>query len=70
MLQLITCSASVLWMNNAQLRYPAAPLAMLLHGSEADDITATVTPLPTASVRIKHPIHVLPNAHPGLCLET
>lgn len=70
MLQLITCSASVLWMNNAQLRYPAAPLAILLHASEAADIAAIVARLPTASALIKHPIHVLPNAHPGLCLET
>lgn len=70
MLQLITCSASVLWMNNAQLRYPAASLAILLHGSEATDIAAIVARLPKASVLIKHPIHALPNAHPGLCLET
>lgn len=71
MLQLITCSASVLWMNNAQLRYPAAaPLAILLHASEAADIAALVARLPTASVLIKHPIHALPNAHPGLYLET
>jgi len=70
MLQLITCSASVLWMNNAQLRYPAAPLAILLHASEAPDIAAIVAGLPTASVLIKEPIHVLRNANPGLCLET
>lgn len=57
-------------MNNAQLRYPAAPLAVLLHASEAADIAAIVACLPTASVLIKHPIHALPNAHPGLCLET
>lgn len=55
-------------MNNAQLRYPAAPLAMLLHGSEAADITATAARLPKAPVLIKHPIHALPNAHSGLCL--
>lgn len=70
MLQLITCFASVLWMNNAQLRYPAAPLAILLHASEAADIAAIVARLPTASVLIKHPIHALPNVNPGLCLET
>lgn len=71
MLQLITCSASVLWMNNAQLCYPAAaPLAIPLHASEAADIAAFVARLPTASVLIKHPIHALPNAHPGLYRET
>lgn len=70
MLQLITCSASVLWMNNAQLRYPAAPPAILLHASEAADIAAIVARLPTAPALIKHPIHALPNAHPGLCRET
>lgn len=70
MLQLITCSASVLWMNNAQLRCPAAPLAILLHASEAADIAAIVARLPTASLLIKHPIHALPNANPGFCLET
>lgn len=60
MLQLITCSASVLWMNNAQLRYPAAPLAMLLHASEAADTAALVAHLPTASLLIKLPIHAFP----------
>lgn len=57
-------------MNNAQLRYPAALLAVLLHASEATDIAAIVACLPTASVLIKHPIHALPNANPGLGLET
>ena len=58
-------------MNNAQLRYPAAaPRAILLHASEATDIAAIAARLPTASMLIKHPIHALPNAHPGLCLET
>lgn len=57
-------------MNNAQLRYPAAPLAILLHASEAADIAPIVARLPTASVLIKHPIHALPNANPGLCLVT
>lgn len=58
-------------MNNAQLRYPtAASLSILLHASEAADIAAIVSCLPTASVLIKHPIHAVPNVHPGLCLET
>ncbi len=56
-------------MNNAQLRYPAAPLAILLHASEAADIAAIAARLPTASVLIKHPIHALLNSHPGLCLR-
>lgn len=47
--------ASVLWMNNAQLCYPAAPLAILLHDSEAPDIAAVVVGQPTASVLIKQP---------------
>uniref|UniRef100_A0A0S7EX57 PPUP7475 n=1 Tax=Poeciliopsis prolifica TaxID=188132 RepID=A0A0S7EX57_9TELE len=51
MLQLITCSASVLWMNNAQLRYPAAPRAILLHASEAPDATATAAGRPAKSLR-------------------
>lgn len=57
-------------MNNAQLRYPAASLAILLHTSEAADIAAIVARLPTAPVLIKHPIHGLPNANSGLCVET
>lgn len=57
-------------MNNAQLRYPAASLAILLHASEAADIAATAARLPTAPVLIKHPIHGLPNANSGLCVET
>ena len=57
-------------MNNAQLLYPAALLAIVLHASEATDIAAIVACLPTASALIKHPIHALPNANPGLCLET
>lgn len=69
MLQLITCSASVLWMNNAQLRYPAAPLAVLLHASEAADIAAVVARPPTASVLIKLPIRTFPYANPGLRLR-
>lgn len=70
MLQLITCSASALWMNNAQLRYPAAPLAILLHASEAPDIAAPAAGLPTASALIRQPIHALPNANSGSGLET
>lgn len=45
-------------------------LAVPLHASEAADIAALVARLPRASLLIKHPIHALPNAHPGLCLET
>lgn len=56
-------------MNNAQLRYPAAPLAILLHASEAADSAAIVACLPTAPALIKHPIHTLLNSYPGLCLE-
>lgn len=66
MLQLITCSASVLWTNNAQLRYPAAPVAVLPHASEEADAAAAAR-LPTAFVLVKLPIHALANANPGLC---
>lgn len=54
-------------MNNAQLCCPAAPLAIVLHAAEAADIAAG---LPAAAVLIKQSRHALPNANPGLCLET